>query len=262
MGFFSSIGSAFRSIGHKVAKGAEYIGKKSLVGLDKTIQALKYGTDMADKYTFGLDHFIPYYSAIKAGIDVSDHIRKMAKGEEKFNLATGLDIGLDLASGAMSAVGGKAELEGLQGGYKMFKGARATGSGLKEATKIAGGRILRGYGLHSNQLRIMGKEGVSGAVNIAKAVRKGDPVAIAKTAGGLGAVGGAISLKAEADSQAESMKKNANAPPRITQPQQQTNNTPNAKPPPLIPSYQNIKLPDIFLSKSGSLMDRSGKIYG
>ena len=87
----------------------------------------------------------------------------------------------------------------------------------------------------------MGKEGVSGAVNIAKAVRKGDPVAIAKTAGGLGAVGGAISLKAEADSQAESMRRSANAPPRITQPQQQTNNTTNAKPPPLIPSYQHIK---------------------
>lgn len=262
MGFFSSIGSTFRSIGHKIAKGAEYIGKKSLVGLDKTIQALKYGTDMADKYTFGLDHFIPYYSAIKAGIDVSDHLRKMAKGEEKFNLATGMDIGLDLVSGAMSAVGGKAELEGLQGGYKMFKGARATGSSIGEASKIAGGRILRGYGLHKEQLRQMGQEGISGAVNIAKAVRKGDPVAIAKTAGGIGAVGGAISLKAEADKQANDMRRSANAPSRITQPQQQTNNTPNAKPPPLVPSFQNIKLPDIYLDKSGSLVDKSGKIYG
>ena len=58
------------------------------------------------------------------------------------------------------------------------------------------------------------------------------------------------------------MRRSAEAPPRITQPQQQTNKTPNAKPPPLDPSFQNIKLPDIYLDKSGALMDKSGKIYG
>ena len=91
MGFFSSIGSAFKSIGKKIGQGARYIGKKSLQGLDYGIQGLKIGTDFADKYTLGLDHFIPYYSAIKAGIDVSDHLRKMAKGEEKLSLSTGAD---------------------------------------------------------------------------------------------------------------------------------------------------------------------------
>jgi hypothetical protein len=259
MGFFNQFTHAFKSLGKKIVSGAKYIGKKSLVGLDKTIQGLKYGTDLADKYTFGLDHFIPYYSAIKAGIDVSDHIRKMAKGEEKFNLATGLDIGLDLVSGAMSAVGGKAELEGLQGGYKMFKGARATGSGLKEATKIAGGRILRGYGLHKEQLRQMGQEGISGAVNIAKAVRKGDPVAIAKTAGGIGAVGGAIALKSKAD---EEGQEDTNPKPMVLPSRPQLPAPPPVIHPLIKPSLQNIKLPDIFFNKQGSLVDSSGTIYG
>tara|TARA_R110001599_G_scaffold19066_2_gene73547 strand:- start:639 stop:1418 length:780 start_codon:yes stop_codon:yes gene_type:complete len=259
MGFFNQFKHAFKSLGKKIVSGAKYIGKKSLVGLDKTIQGLKYGTDLADKYTFGLDHFIPYYSAIKAGIDVSDHIRKMVKGEEKLNLATGLDIGLDLVSGAMSAVGGKAELEGLQGGYKMFKGARATGSGLKEATKIAGGRVLRGYGLHSNQLRQMGQEGISGAVNIAKAVRKGDPVAIAKVSAGIGAGAGAIAIKSKAD---EEGQEDTNPRPMV-----QSQNIRMPPPPPVIhplikPSFQNIKLPDIYFNKQGAMVDSSGTIYG
>ena len=81
MGFFSSIGNAFKSIGEKTLHGAGYL-------LDKGIQGAKIATDYADKYTLGLDHFIPYYSAIKAGIDVSDDIRKIIKGEEKFNVST------------------------------------------------------------------------------------------------------------------------------------------------------------------------------
>lgn len=171
MGFFSSIGNAFKSIGEKTLKGAGYL-------LDKGIQGAKIATDYADKYTLGLDHFIPYYSAIKAGIDIGDHIRKMAKGEEKLNWTNAVDMGLDAVSGAMSAYGGKAELEGLQGGYKMFKGARATGSSLGEASKIAGGRIIRGYGLHKEQLKEAGREGLKGAGNLAKALRKGDPKAV------------------------------------------------------------------------------------
>lgn len=205
----------FRALGKKISQGARFIGSKALVGLDYGIQGLKKATDLADKYTLGLDHFIPYYSAIKAGIDVSDDIRKIIKGEEKFNVSTLVNMGLDVASGAMSLHGGKAELEGLKGGYNMFKRARMTGSSLGEASRIAGGRILRGYGLHKEQLRQMGQEGISGAVNIAKAVRKGDPVAIAKTTAGVGAGVGAIEVKKQMDREKaqEQMNNNVNTPP-------------------------------------------------
>jgi hypothetical protein len=241
----------FKSIGKKISQGARFIGKKALVGLDYGIQGLKKATDLADKYTLGLDHFIPYYSAIKAGIDVSDDIRKIIKGEEKFNVSSLVNMGLDVASGAMSLHGGKAELEGIQGGYKMFKRARMTGSGLKEATKIAGGRILRGYGLHKEQLRQMGQEGISGAVNIAKAVRKGDPVAIAKTSAGIGAGVGAIEVKKQMDREKaqEQMKNNVKPPtPRILQrPKQPVKQAPTIAPkPPLVYTktgiYMNGKL--------------------
>ena len=259
MGFFSSIGSTFRSIGKKLGEDARFMGQKALTGLDYGIQGLKTATDFADKYTLGLDHFIPYYSAIKAGIDISDHIRKMAKGEEKFNLATGLDMGMDVISGAMSLHGGKAELEGLKGGLKMFKTARATGSGLKEATKIAGGRILRGYGLHKEQLKQMGQEGLKGAVNLAKSVRKGDPLAIAKTAGGIGAGVGAVSLKLEADKEANNMRRSANAPQRITQPQQQ-NQVKQTPPAPVVPVRQQPVA--TFVNYNGAVVDKLGNIYG
>jgi hypothetical protein len=191
MGFFSSIGHAFKSIGNKIGQGVKYIGQKAEQGLDYGIQGLKTATDFADKYTFGLDHFIPYYSMIKAGIDISDHIRKMAKGEEKLSWSSALDMGLDTASGLMSAYGGKQELEGLKGGYKMFKGARATGSGMKEALKIGGGRVLRGYGVHKEQLKEMGREGFRGGVNIAKAMRRGEPTAFLKVGAGASALAGA-----------------------------------------------------------------------
>lgn len=191
MGFFSSIGSVFNSIGNKIGQGARYIGQKSLQGLDYGIQGLKKSTDFVDKYTFGLDHFIPYYSAIKAGIDVSDHLRKMAKGEENLSWSSALDIGLDVGTGLLSAHGGKQELEGLKGGFNMFKGARATGSSLKEAVKIGGGRVIRGYGLHPEQLKQMGKEGIRGGVNIAKSLRKGEPTAFLKVGAGAGAITGA-----------------------------------------------------------------------
>jgi hypothetical protein len=243
----------FKSIGQKISKGARFIGKKALVGLDYGIQGLKKATDLADKYTLGLDHFIPYYSAIKAGIDVSDDIRKIIKGEEKFNVSSLVNMGLDVASGAMSLHGGKAELEGIQGGYKMFKRARMTGSGLKEATKIAGGRVLRGYGLHKEQLRQMGSEGISGAVNIAKAVRKGDPVAIAKTSAGIGAGVGAIEVKKQMDREQKQLQDNQinsqkTPPPRILQrPKQPVKQAPTIAPkPPLVYTktgiYMNGKL--------------------
>jgi hypothetical protein len=228
MGFFSSIGNTFRSIGNKIGKGARYLGHKSLQGLDYTIQGAKFITDKADQYTFGLDHFIPYYSAIKAGIDISDHLRKMAKGEEKLNFTSGVDMALDVISGGLSAYGGKAELEGLKGGFKMFQTARRTGSSLAEASKIAGGRVLRGYGLHKEQLKELGREGLSGTANLAKAVRKGNPRAIAKVGAGLGSIGAGVEIKGEMDKEQENMRRSIQ-PPTI-----QKTQTPQPKPPPRI----------------------------
>lgn len=261
MGFFGSIGSAFKSIGKKIGQGVNYIGKKTLKGLDYGIQGLKIASDFADKYTLGLDHFIPYYSAIKAGIDISDHLRKMAKGEEKLNWATGVDIGLDALSGAMSYAGGKQELEGLKGGYSMFKGARATGSSLGEASKIAGGRILRGYGIHKEQLKQMGQEGLRGAMNVAKSVRKGDPVAIAKVGAGIGAGVGALEIKGQVDKEEAQRRSLSAPPPRILQkPPQPVKHSPsiipNINPKPVLPK------PVIFENKQGALVDKDGNIYG
>ena len=217
MGFFSSIGSAFKSIGKKIGEGARFIGQKSLQGLDYGIQGLKTATDFADKYTLGLDHFIPYYSALKAGIDISDHLRKMAKGEESLSFKTALDMGLDVGSGLMSAYGGKAELEGLKGGLKMFKTARATGSGLREAVKIGGGRVLRGYGLHPEQLKQIGREGARGAVKLGQSLRRGDPGAIAKTALAGGAIAGASVVvdKAKQEDQQQQQQPIPQPQPRV-----------------------------------------------
>jgi hypothetical protein len=181
MGFFSDIGNAFKSLGQKTLKGAGYL-------LDKGIQGAKIATDYADKYTLGLDHFIPYYSALKSGIDIGDHIRKMVKGEESLNWSNALEMGIDGITGAMSLHGGKAELEGLKGASTMFSRARATGSSLGEATKIAGGRALRGYGLHKEQLKDMGREGLRGIGSLGRALRKGDPKAVIGSGLALGSV--------------------------------------------------------------------------
>ena len=237
MGFFNDIGSAFRSIGHKIGQGARYIGQKSLQGLDYGIQGLKTATDFADKYTMGLDHFIPYYTALKAGIDVADRFRKIAKGEEKFGWGTVLDTGLDVGFGAMSAYGGKQELEGLKGGWKMFKGARATGSGMKEAIKIGGSRALRGYGMHKEQLKQMGKEGFRGSVNVAKAMRRGEPSAWVKAAGGVGAIAGGAEVYGKAEKEEEERQ-----PQRQRYPQRQPQRQ-RPQPRVLDPNSQNPQPP-------------------
>ena len=177
MGFFDSIGKSFKSIGQKIGKGAQFIGKKALVGLDYTIQGAKIATDFADKYTWGLDHFIPYYSAIKAGIDISDHVRKMIKGEEKFNLSTGLEMGTDLIFGAMGAGSAKGELEGIKDSYKIFNEARGSGRSLLQSSKGAGSRLLKGYGIHKDDF----KEMATGAKNTLNMARRGNLQAIAKT---------------------------------------------------------------------------------
>jgi hypothetical protein len=188
MGFFDSIGKSFKSIGQKIGKGAEFIGKKALVGLDYTIQGAKIATDFADKYTLGLDHFIPYYSAIKAGIDISDHVRKMIKGEEKLNLSTGLEMGTDLIFGAMGASSAKGELQGIKDSYKIFNEARGSGRSLLQSSKGAGSRLLKGYGVHKDDF----KEMATGAKNTLNMARRGNLQAIAKTgivATGVGVVG-------------------------------------------------------------------------
>ena len=204
MGFFDSIGKSFKSIGQKIGKGAQFIGKKALVGLDYTIQGAKIATDFADKYTLGLDHFIPYYSAIKAGIDISDHVRKMIKGEEKFNLSTGLEMGTDLIFGAMGASSAKGELEGIKDSYKIFNEARGSGRSLLQSSKGAGSRLLKGYGIHKDDF----KEMATGAKNTLNMARRGNLQAIAKTgvvASGVGVVG-ASQVVEEPKQQAQAQK--------------------------------------------------------
>ena len=218
MGIFDSIGKSFKSLGQKIGKGAEFLGKKTLVGLDYTIQGAKIATDFADKYTLGLDHFIPYYSTLKAGIDISDHIRKMVKGEEKFNLSTGLDIGTDLIFGAMGAGSAKGELEGIKDGYKIFNEARGGGQSLLKASRASGSRVLKGYGLHKSDF----KEMATGAKNTINMARRGNLKAIAKTgavASGVGVVGASQVVeppKQQAPAQAQ-QKKIQPQQPRVLQ---------------------------------------------
>jgi len=195
MGFFSKIGDAFKSVGQKIGQGASYLGKKALQGLDYGIQGAKIATDFVDKYTLGLDHFIPYYSAIKAGIDIADDVRKIAKGEEKFGWETGARMGGNLLMGAIGASSAKAELQGLKEGANIFKGARATGSGMREAVKLGGGRVLRGYGFHPEQIRQGLQSAGQGVKNIAGGLRRGEVGAYAKTGVGLGAIAGYAELQ-------------------------------------------------------------------
>ena len=188
MGFFDSIGKSFKSIGQKIGTGAQFLGKKALVGLDYTIQGAKIASDFADKYTLGLDHFIPYYSAIKAGIDISDHVRKMIKGEEKLNLSTGLEMTTDLIFGAMGASSAKGELEGIKDSYKIFNEARGSGRSLLQSSKGAGSRLLKGYGVHKDDF----KEMATASKNTLNMARRGNLKAIVKTgavASGVGVVG-------------------------------------------------------------------------
>jgi hypothetical protein len=176
MSWWNRITKSFKALGRKVGQGAKFIGQKALTGLDYTIQGAKIATDFADKYTLGLDHLIPYYSAIKAGIDISDHVRKMIKHEETLNWDTALDIGMDVGFGALSAYGGREELEGLKSAASLFKGARAGGAGIRAATKVAAPTALKAVGLHPG-------EAIKSSVSIVKAARKGDIVARAKVVG-------------------------------------------------------------------------------
>ena len=139
----------------------------------------------------------------------------------------------------------------------MFQTARRTGSSLAEASKIAGGRVLRGYGLHKEQLKELGREGLTGTANLAKAVRKGNPRAIAKVGAGLGAVGAGVEIKGEMD-------KEANMRRSIPPPTIQKTQTPQPKPQPRIlqpppPPQNNAPLLSIpGLDKSGALFCGGG----
>ena len=251
MGIFDSIGKSFKSLGQKIGKGAQFLGKKTLVGLDYTIQGAKIATDFADKYTLGLDHFIPYYSAIKAGIDISDHVRKMIKGEEKFNLSTGLEMGTDLIFGAMGAGSAKGELEGIKDSYKIFNEARGSGRSLLQSSKGAGGRLLKGYGLHKDDF----KEMATASKNTLNMARRGNLKAIAKTgavASGVGVVGASSVVeppKQQAPAQAQ-QKKIQPQPPRILQPK--------AKPvihaPPLTKEPERLEFRDNGIYQDGILV--------
>ena len=251
MGIFDSIGKSFKSIGKKIGQGAQFLGKKTLVGLDYTIQGAKIATDFADKYTLGLDHFIPYYSAIKAGIDISDHVRKMIKGEEKFNLSTGLDIGTDLIFGAMGAGSAKGELEGLKDGYKIFNEARGGGQSLLKAGRASGSRVLKGYGIHKDDF----KEMATASKNTLNMARRGNLQAIVKTgayttAGGV--VGAGVMVeppKEQAPAQAQ-QKKIQPQQPRVLQPKPK----PIIHAPPLTKEPINLEFRDNGIYQYGKLV--------
>jgi len=250
MGIFDSIGKSFKSIGKKIGKGAEFLGKKTLVGLDYTIQGAKIATDFADKYTLGLDHFIPYYSALKAGIDISDHVRKMIKGEEKFNLSTGLDIGTDLIFGAMGAGSAKGELEGLKDGYKIFNEARGGGQSLLKAGRASGSRVLKGYGIHKDDF----KEMATASKNTLNMARRGNLQAIVKTgayttAGGVVGAGVIVEPpKQQAPAQAQQQQQVKK--PRILQAKIE----PNIHSPPLTKEPINLEFRDNGIYQYGKLV--------
>ena len=248
MGIFDSIGKSFKSLGQKIGAGAQFLGKKTLVGLDYTIQGAKIATDFADKYTLGLDHFIPYYSAIKAGIDISDHVRKMIKGEEKFNLSTGLDIGTDLIFGAMGAGSAKGELEGLKDGYKIFNEARGGGQSLLKAGRASGSRVLKGYGIHKDDF----KEMATASKNTLNMARRGNLQAIVKTGAytSAGAVVGAGVIVEPAKQQSQTQQQQQVQKPRILQPKPK----PSIHAPPLTKEPQRLEFRDNGIWQDGKLV--------
>jgi len=132
MGFFDAIASLGKkavsgvaSLGSKIGEGIATVGKKVgtgiLTGLDYGIQGAKIATDFADKYTGGLTHFIPYYGAVKAGVDIADRFRKLAKGEEDFNWGFVGDTAMDVISGVGAYKSGAGELKAWRGVKDIWK---------------------------------------------------------------------------------------------------------------------------------------------
>jgi len=152
MGFFDfikrvgqKIGDGIVNVGKKVG-GAVMVGTKILgKGLDYGIQGLKIASDFADKYTLGLDHFIPYYSMIKAGIDVADDVRKIAKGEKDLNWRSVAGIGWNVGLGLISKFSAPYEIRALKGASRTFRSARTAGMGIKEASSLGARTLGRAY---------------------------------------------------------------------------------------------------------------------
>ena len=198
MGIFDAIGKGFKWIGQKVA-----------TGLDKTIQGLKIASDFADKYTLGLTHFIPYYSAIKAGIDIADHVRKMAKGEEKFGFGTALDMGTDVLFGAMSLGSGASEMKGWAKAGEKYALAGSRGLGTASKLRRAGSEVLKGYGVHKDQLL----QGVKSLGRFGKMVKDGHPKQVLQAVAGVGTATG-VGAVAVGASQEQDQRRSAMPQPK------------------------------------------------
>lgn len=259
MGFFDSFTKPFKSLGKKIVKGASFLGKKALQGLDYTIQGAKIATDALDKYTLGLSGFIPYYGAVKAGIDISDHLRKMAKGEEKLNWETGTDMALSGVLGAFSAGSGAKELKGLKEGMGLFKGVRAGGGTIGQALKAGGGRALKGYGLHKDQLKEMATDIGSGAVGLTRDLLKGKPQAYGTLTALTGAGIAVNEINNKIKEEHNNTRRNANITP-LPQNDPVVSKPINKLQPPQNPIVRRpIKT---FTDESGAIVDKAGNIYG
>ena len=140
-----SFGSFFKSLGQKIGSGISYLGKKVGNAISVGVKGLKYITDKADQYSFGLTSFIPYYGLVKAGIDVADDVVKLARGEEKFDLSTLGRMAGNVALGAISKYTGAYEVRALKGAVRTFKSARTAGMGLKSATSLGARTLGRAY---------------------------------------------------------------------------------------------------------------------
>lgn len=140
-----SFGSFFKSLGQKIVSGVSYVGKKLGDAVSVGVKGLKYVTDKADQYTFGLTSFIPYYGLVKAGIDVADDVVKLARGEEKLDWSTIGRMGLNVGLGLLSKYTGAYEVRALKGAARTFKSAKAAGMGLKESTSLGARALGRAY---------------------------------------------------------------------------------------------------------------------
>lgn len=190
MTIFDSIGKGFKWIAQKTGDALISVGKKVgsavATGLDYGIQGLKIASDFADKYTLGLTHLIPYYSAIKSGIDIADHVRKMVKGEEKLNWSNALDMGTDALFGAISLGSGASELKGWVKGAEKFAEYGKKGTGTAFRLRGATREVLKGYGVHKSQL----SQGLKSISRFGKMVKDGHPKQILQAAAGATAATG------------------------------------------------------------------------
>ena len=247
MGIFDAIGKGFKWIGQKVA-----------TGLDYTIQGLKIASDFADKYTLGLTHFIPYYSAIKAGIDIADHARKMIKGEEKLSWGTALDMGTDVLFGAMSLGSGASEIKGFAKAGEKYALAGSRGLGTASKLKRAGSEVLKGYGVHKDQLL----QGVKSLGRFGKMVKDGHPKQVLQAVAGGSAIAGtgAVAVKA---SQEEDQRRSAMSQPKprvLTPYKAQPDNYDPPTTKSIVPSYKPI--PNTTTDSAGNVRNQYGVVIG